>query len=55
MNWTSLDIPNEATRDEIALILIHGGYTVRQDKRKFGDKTVTYIDYKRNEIGKAST
>lgn len=45
MEWTPLDILTPAERDAVVLALYHDGYTVRQSKRKEGNKTVVYIEY----------
>lgn len=47
MGWTPLDITIPADREAVALALYRAGYTVRQRKRKDGNKTVIYIEYKR--------
>lgn len=45
MDWIPLDINTPAERDAVILALYHAGYTVRQRKRKDGNKTVIYIEY----------
>lgn len=45
--WTTLDIITAAERDAVILALYHAGYTVRQRKRKDSNKTVVYIEYRR--------
>lgn len=47
MDWTLLDVNTPAERDAVCLALFHAGYTVRQRKRKDGNKTVIYIEYGR--------
>lgn len=47
MNWIHLDINTPAERDAVCLALFHAGYTVRQQRRKDGSKTVIYIEYRR--------
>lgn len=46
-DWIPLDILAPAERDAVCLALYHAGYTVRQRKRKDGNKTVIYIEYRR--------
>lgn len=36
-------------RDAVCLALYHAGYTVRQRRRKDGNKTVIYIEYRKGE------
>lgn len=48
MGWTPLDITIPADREAVALALYRAGYTVRQRKRKDGNKTVIYIEYKKD-------
>lgn len=45
MNWIPLDITTPADREAMAQILFRYGYTVRQQKRKDGNKTIIYIEY----------
>lgn len=47
MDWTPLYITTPADREAVALALYRAGYTVRQRKRKEGNKTVIYIEYGR--------
>lgn len=47
IEWLTLDIITAAERDAVILALYHAGYTVRQRKRKDGNKTVTFIEYKK--------
>ncbi len=47
MDWIPLDIATPAERDTMAQILFRNGYTVRQRRRKDGNKTVIYIEYRR--------
>lgn len=47
MDWKILDIAIPAERDAVAQILFKNGYTVRQRRRKDGNKTVIYIEYKK--------
>lgn len=47
MDWTPIDITIPADREAVALALYRAGYTVRQRKRKDGNKTVIYIEYRR--------
>lgn len=42
MDWTPLYITIPADREAVALALYRAGYTVRQQKRKDGNKTVIY-------------
>lgn len=48
MDWIPLDINTHAERDAVYLALYHAGYTVRQRRRKDGNKTVIYIEYRRD-------
>jgi len=48
MDWTPLEIATPADREAVALVLFRNGYTVRHRKRKDGNKTVIYIEYRRN-------
>ncbi len=47
MDWQILDIAAPAERDAVAQILFRNGYTVRQRRRKDGNKTVIYIEYRK--------
>lgn len=47
MDWIPLDINTPAERDAVMLALFHAGYTVRQRKRKDGNRTVIYIEYRK--------
>lgn len=47
MDWIHLDINTPAERDAVCLALFRAGYTVRQRRRKDGNKTVVYIEYKK--------
>ena len=47
MDWTPIDITTPADRKAVALALYRAGYTVRQRRRKDGNKTVIYIEYRR--------
>ncbi len=47
MDWTPLEITAPADRESMAQILFRYGYTVRQRRRKDGNKTVIYIEYRR--------
>lgn len=47
MDWTPLYITIPADREAVALALYRAGYTVRQQKRKDGNKTVIYIEYRK--------
>ena len=44
-NWIPLAIPTPADREAVALALYRAGYTVRQKKRKEGNKTVISIEF----------
>lgn len=46
-DWMPLDIKTSDERDAVILALYHAGYTVRQRKRKDRNKTVIYIEYRR--------
>lgn len=45
MDWPTLDIPTPEGRKVVAQELFLAGYTVRQRRRKDGNKTVIYIEY----------
>lgn len=45
MDWIPIDIAIPAERDAVSQILFKNGYTVRQRRRKDGNKTVIYIEY----------
>ena len=47
MDWTPLDINTQLERYAVCLALYHAGYTVRQRRRKDGNKTVIFIEYRR--------
>ena len=47
MDWIPLDIVTPAERDAVCLALFRAGYTVRQRRRKDGNKTVIYIEYRK--------
>lgn len=47
MEWIPLDITIPADREAVALALYWAGYTVRQRRRKDGNKTVIYIEYRK--------
>jgi hypothetical protein len=49
MDWTPLYITIPADREAVALALYRAGYTVRQQKRKDGNKTVIYIEYRKRD------
>lgn len=49
MDWKILDIAIPAERDAVAQILFKNGYTVRQRRRKDGNKTVIYIEYRKDD------
>lgn len=51
MTWIPLDITIPADRETVALALYRAGYTVRQRKRKDGNKTVIYIEYGKENGG----
>ena len=46
-----LDTTIPADREAVALALYRAGYTVRQRKRKDGNKTVIYIEYRKENGG----
>lgn len=48
MDWIPPDINTPAERDAVCLSLFHAGYTVRQRRRKDGNKAVIYIEYRRD-------
>lgn len=50
MDWISIDVNTSAERDSVCLALFRAGYTVRQRRRKDGNKTVIDAEYR--EIGK---
>lgn len=47
MEWIPLDVNTPAERDAVRLALYHAGYTVRQQRRKDGNKTVIYVEYRK--------
>ncbi len=47
MDWIPIDIVTPAERDAVAQILFKNSYTVRQRRRKDGNKTVIYIEYRK--------
>jgi len=47
MEWIPLDITIPADREAVALALYRAGYTIRQRRRKDGNKTVIYIEYRK--------
>ena len=47
MEWRALDVNTPADREAVALALYRAGYTVRQRRRKDGNKTVIYIEYRK--------
>lgn len=49
MDWILLEINTPADREAVALALYRAGYTVRQRKRKDGNKTVIYIEYRKEK------
>lgn len=49
MDWIPLNIAIPADCEVVALALYRAGYTVRKRKRKEGNKTVIYIEYKKND------
>lgn len=51
MEWTQIYNLTPADREAVALALYRAGYTVRQRKRKDGNKTVIYLEYRRETIG----
>lgn len=51
MNWMPLDIVIPSERDAVCLALFRAGYTVRQRRRRDGNKTVIYIEYRRDGSG----
>lgn len=50
MDWMPLGINTPAERDAVYLALFHAGYAVRQRRRKGGNKTVIYIEYRRETV-----
>ena len=50
MDWIPLEVKTPAERDAVALALYHAGYTVRERKKKDGNKTVIYIEYRREPV-----
>ena len=48
MEWRALDVNTPADREAVALALYRAGYTVRQQRRKDGNKTAIYIEYRRD-------
>lgn len=50
MEWITLDITNAADREAVALALYKSGYTVRQKKRKDGNKNVVYLECRKEQV-----
>ena len=50
MDWIRLDVNTPAERDAVCLALFHAGYAVRQRRRKDGNKTVIYIEYRMDKL-----
>lgn len=46
MDWKPLDITAADDRKAVALALYLSGYEVRQRKRKDGNKTIVFIEYR---------
>ena len=44
--WKPLDIVSADDRKAVALALYLSGYEVRQSKRKDGNKTVVFVEYR---------
>lgn len=40
-----IDLQNKVDREAVALALYRAGYTVRERKRKEGNKTIVYLEY----------
>lgn len=40
-----VELQNKADREAVALALFRAGYTVRERKRKEGNKTVVFLEY----------
>lgn len=47
--WIAIDISVPADREAVSLALYRAWYTVRQRKRKDVNKTVIYIEHKKND------
>lgn len=47
MDWIPIDIAIPAERDAVAQILFKNGYAVRRWRRTDGNKTVIYIEYRK--------
>lgn len=48
-NPTDLILQNKEYREAVALALYRAGYTVRERKKKDGNKTVVFIEYWRGD------
>ena len=46
MDWKPLNITAADDRKAVALALYLSGYEVRQSKRKDGNKTVVFVEYR---------
>lgn len=50
MDWIPINIvPPPAEQDAVCLALYHAGYTVRQRRRKDGNKAVICVEYRREQ------
>lgn len=45
--WIAVDINTAAERDAVCLALLHSGHAVRTRRRKEGNRTVIYLEYRR--------
>lgn len=45
--WRDIDITTPADREAVALALFRAGYTVRLRRRKEGNKTMIYLEYRK--------
>lgn len=47
--WNTLNLSTTADRETVALALFRAGYTVRTRKRKEGNKTVVFLEYRKGD------
>lgn len=46
VDWKPLYVNTPSDREATALALYRSGYEVRQSKRKEGNKTIVYLEYR---------
>lgn len=47
--WSAIILQNTADREAVALALFRAGYTVRTRKKKEGNKTVVFLEYRKED------